>query len=271
MRKIKNLKNKNYIDKNNLPEKSIPKNKNYKDLTNQNFGKLVALYPCGYLTKEKRLAWCCKCDCGQYLAVTGKNLLNGNTQSCGCLHREKIIDSNHKRGKTISIGDVFGKLTVIKSLGFKTHGQKRNEKFLCKCSCGNEIEVWGVYLNFGDTQSCGCVKSRGEQAILNFLQKHNIPFKKEQSYTDLLSEQGYPLRFDFLIKDFLIEYQGDIHYQSRETGWNNKEEFLIRQQRDKVKKEYCLKNNIHLYEITYKDDCINKLKEILEKEDIIYE
>ena len=105
----------------------------------------------------------------------------------------------------------------------------------------------------------------------NYLDKNNIPFKREQSYTDLLSERGYPLRFDFFIKDFLIEYQGDIHYQSSETGWNNKKEFLIRQQRDKIKKEYCLKNNIRLYEITYKDNCINKLKEILEKEDIIYE
>jgi len=38
-----------------------------------------------------------------------------------------------------------------------------------------------------------------------------------------------------------------------------------------VRKIKNLKNKNYLYEITYKDDCINKLKEILEKEDIIYE
>lgn len=81
--------NDNFLDPNNLPPRIEPKSNNYKDLTNQRFGKLTALYPCGYLTADNRLAWCCKCDCGNYKMILGKNLLRGHTLSCGCSQNKK--------------------------------------------------------------------------------------------------------------------------------------------------------------------------------------
>ena len=54
------------------------------DLTNQRFGKLIALYK----TKERkrgRVIWHCKCDCGNYCDVSAAYLLSGTTKSCGCL------------------------------------------------------------------------------------------------------------------------------------------------------------------------------------------
>ena len=61
----------------------------------------------------------------------------------------------------------------------------------------------------------------------------------------------------------LIVYQRNIHFTYNNSGWNTKLEFDKRIKRDKNKKDYCQKNNIKLYYITYKDDIEEKLKEIL--------
>ena len=56
--------------------------------------------------------------------------------------------------------------------------------------------------------------SRGEIRIHEILAKSGLPFKEEYSFPDLKSDNGRPLRFDFVIFDddgridFIIEYQG---------------------------------------------------------------
>jgi len=35
-------------------------------------------------TKTLRARWLCRCDCGTEKVVTGKDLVSGNTKSCGC-------------------------------------------------------------------------------------------------------------------------------------------------------------------------------------------
>lgn len=45
-----------------------------------------------HLDKGKNAYWLCKCSCGNSCISLGKNLYNGNTQSCGCLHKELLIE-----------------------------------------------------------------------------------------------------------------------------------------------------------------------------------
>lgn len=55
-----------------------------KDITNQRFGKLIALYP----TKKREfgcVVWHCKCDCGNTCDVRIDVLTRGVKKSCGCL------------------------------------------------------------------------------------------------------------------------------------------------------------------------------------------
>ena len=58
-----------------------------KDITNQRFGRLMALKPL-----EKRTAgsvvWRCRCDCGKEIEISYNSLVSGNTKSCGCLKME---------------------------------------------------------------------------------------------------------------------------------------------------------------------------------------
>lgn len=42
----------------------------------------------------------CLCDCGGEAVVFKSNLPRGNTRSCGCLHREIIIEIRTKHGMT---------------------------------------------------------------------------------------------------------------------------------------------------------------------------
>lgn len=58
----------------------------YKNLTNQRFGLLTALYPTS-MKDGSHMYWMCKCDCGNATLkeVASNHLQNGNIQSCGCL------------------------------------------------------------------------------------------------------------------------------------------------------------------------------------------
>lgn len=55
-----------------------------RDLSNQRFGKLIAIKINGQL--QSRTAWLCRCDCGKLTTVRATSLLAGYTTSCGC-HR----------------------------------------------------------------------------------------------------------------------------------------------------------------------------------------
>ena len=58
------------------------------DLTGHRFGRLVVIREYGR-SKDRQIMWLCRCDCGGEVVVTSCNLRSGNTQSCGCLQRER--------------------------------------------------------------------------------------------------------------------------------------------------------------------------------------
>ena len=230
----------------------------------------------GYLTvidraenKNNRAMWKCKCKCGNECIVAGKLLRNGHTQSCGCLKIERTIQRNIERGGGDLTGQRFGKLVVIDFDSWLTHNNgHRDRMWKCKCDCGNECIVNHRYLRFGDTSSCGCANSRGNATIIRWLNSHNINYKDEYTFTNFVSPQGTHYRYDFAILNddgsikFLIEYQGSIHFYADGTGWNTNKALIERQERDKIKYNYCKDNNYQLYYITYLDDIEQKLEEL---------
>ena len=130
------------------------------------------------------------------------------------------------------------------------------------CDCGSETIVTTANLQSGNTMSCGCVKSRGEEEAAKTLCKLNINFKKEYCFHDL--KYNNYLRFDFaLLKPdttvaCLIEFQGIQHYQ--DLGKFGKQQ---RETTDQMKRDYCASHNIPLYEIAYNENIEQRLEEIL--------
>lgn len=62
------------------------------DLTAKVFARLTVISEAGR-DKHRKVLWLCECCCGNKLITQGSALKSGNTKSCGCLHREKMIDA----------------------------------------------------------------------------------------------------------------------------------------------------------------------------------
>lgn len=215
---------------------------NKKDLIGKRFGRLIILEQ---FTKNGKGYSKCLCDCGNIKEVRNDNLKNNSTISCGCYHKE-IISSD-------LIGKRFGKLVVIK----QEPSKDGRTQWLCDCDCGKQKVVSSNNLLTGDTKSCGCLISWKEEEIANFLDKQKIRYERQYLFEDLRDER--PLRFDFAILFNnnilgLIEYQGEQHFLN---SYYSKDKL---KKHDKMKEDYCYKNNIPLLLLRKEDDIECKIQ-----------
>lgn len=65
------------------------------------------------------------------------------------------IKQKSGRPLTVNIGDRFGLLTVVARV---EDGPRRQVRYLCRCDCGNELEILAGSLRTGATKSCGCLR-----------------------------------------------------------------------------------------------------------------
>lgn len=122
-----------------------------KDMTGQRFGMLTVLRMDDERHENGRAHWICRCDCGNEVSVSGKNLRKGHTQTCGCKSRE-IAAEKYRKDLT---GKRVGKLTALRP-GINPRTGK--SAWLCKCDCGNEVYVSMENFREGGQISCGCAR-----------------------------------------------------------------------------------------------------------------
>ncbi len=232
--------------------KEITSKRQEKNLIGQTFGRW-------YIESEafrdnQGIHWNAVCSCGNKGTPTTSNLLKGVSTSCGCYNKEQ---TSLRERKDLT-NQKFFMLTAIEYIGIDEYN---NCLWRCKCDCGNEIVTTAGRLLGGQIISCGCLRSKYERMIEDVLISKNIFFKKEKYFKDL-KHINY-LFFDFCIIDHdnnihLIEYQGKQHYvDCGEFGR------LQREITDQMKKDYCSKNNIPLYEIRYDSNVEDELNKII--------
>lgn len=112
-----------------------------------------------------------------------------------------------------------------------------------------------LWYNFLENNSLfSTTKPNGEIILEKTLKELKYDFCPQYSFKDLRGDLGGRLRFDFALLDkssipfkplMLIEFQGQQHYDGS-TFFDNMERLL---KNDKLKKEYCLKNNLPLLEV----------------------
>lgn len=215
-----------------------------KDITGQKFGHLLVLAPASRPEhcSSPGAYFLCRCDCGHEKIIMGKSLREGKTISCGC-HLQEVKDLT---------GEHFGRLTVLKKEHPSEH-ETKGCRWICQCECGKIISVSTSNLRSGNVKSCGCLISFGEESIQKILEENKYNYQKQYSFSDLVSQKGYLLRFDFAIFDefqnlqCLIEFQGEQHYKS--SGSKFFDSVVL--ETDELKKEYCKEHNIPLYCIPY--------------------
>lgn len=221
---------------------------------------------------RKRTRWLCLCLlCGNAYVADGSHLLHGDIVSCGCLKNLKASKRMSAKKGTIQKNsrtkDIIG-TTVNENIFVKSIAPSKNGKrtYLCKCLlCGTEFEARANHLLRGLIRSCGCVASFAEIEIRKYLNTRNINYKSHYWFDDFRSEFNKPYQFDFAFLDInntliaLLEYQGEQHSP-------DKTQYFGKQQReitDPLKKEYCKKNNIKLYEIWYYQNIHEELDKII--------
>ena len=224
------------------------------DITGKQFGRLTVSH---YVGDGQ---WECECECGSRVVVRTYNLNSGNTKSCGCLQKDRTSEASF-----ISlVGNRYGKLLVIERV---ENNRFEHVCYRCKCDCGGETIVDATNLRNGNTNSCGCIKSKGEMIINNWLQEHNIDFRSQYSFDNCALSTGRRPFFDFVLfkndKPYLvIEYNGRQHYEAT-GGWNTEESVQDTQRRDREKLQWCEDNHYPVLIIKYDEDIEKILEERL--------
>lgn len=138
-------------------------------LSGKRYGKLTVLEKTDK-RKNGCIVWHCRCDCGNTVELSSRELKEGVTTSCGCESRPKDLT-----------GQRFGSLTVLEKTEKRT--SNRSVLWRCRCDCGKEVLLGRNVLTSGNTTSCGCWAHRelddlsgqrfGKLTVLSFHGKAN--------------------------------------------------------------------------------------------------
>lgn len=196
-----------------------------------------------------------KCNtCGNLWSTTYFNYINKKTSCRKCLKLKKLtydeIISN------IEKKCLFRNYNFI---GFKNSNGIKSEIIL---KCKNDHKFISQYSNFiHQNNGCPvCKESKGEVIIRNFLKENDIKFNSQKTFEGCKNKRK--LRFDFYLPDhnLCIEFDGIQHYKN--IIFNGHEvNFNYIQNNDKIKNEYCFKNNIRLLRIKYDSNILKILND----------
>jgi hypothetical protein len=127
--------------------------------------------------------------------------------------------------------------------------------------------IHGVFMQMVNSHLNGsgcdrCNESKGEINIGEFLTQNNIRYDREKKFKDCKYKQILP--FDFYLPDYntCIEFQGRQHYEFIKHFHRTEDGLKLQQLKDKIKAEYCLKNNIPLIVINSIEEIPLKLSEL---------
>lgn len=209
--------------------------------TGNTYGQLTVIAP-ARIKGKKKVYWHCKCSCGKENYFDGCELRQGKRTSCGNNCNNIIELENNKIYHYLKIlkkDDIPGKFFADKC----TH-------WICECQlCGTIKSISGKAIRSGETKSCGCLESYGERLVAKALQELNLKYEKEYTFPDLIGKNNNKYRFDFAIFNndkiqFIIEFNGCQHF--KETMKNYGSSLEERQERDEIKKQYCVDNHINI-------------------------
>lgn len=107
-----------------------------------------------------------------------------------------------------------------------------------------------------------CNESKGERTVRLWLEKHSIKFEQQKKFIDCCDKK--PLPFDFYLPEYnaVIEYNGLQHYVARDY-FGGEKTLAYTQSHDRMKEEYCKKNNIGFLCIPYAKNVETELNNFL--------
>lgn len=117
------------------------------DMTGRVIGRLLVIEECGR-DKHNKALWRCRCECGNVVTVRGSHLRNEDTTSCGCYHRERLVEANTTHGASRSRLYYVWKSMIQRAGVIKGASEKDKHNYqdrgITVCS------EWLVFENFRD-------------------------------------------------------------------------------------------------------------------------
>lgn len=187
------------------------------------------------------------CMCGNEWMAYPTNVLKG--KGCKKCSDKKNADNLRKTNDyyVSQVASLNNNIVVLGTyIGART-------PILHRCiTCGHEWETSPDSILRG--HGCPmCSNSKGEKAIKEYLSSRLIDFRQQYIFDNCKNKKS--LRFDFYIPSMnaCIEYDGIQHFEPVDY-FGGTDKFLIRQQNDTIKNDYCLSHGIVLIRIKYDQD-----------------
>ena len=124
---------------------------NFVDLTGKRFDRLVVLERAGVATNGDAL-WLCRCDCGNTKIYRASNLKGGRNKSCGCKHRDVLVERNWRGGYCVEnprlhkiYKDMIARCYNKKNKAYRWYGAKG------VCVCDSWLENEQSFFDFCNT------------------------------------------------------------------------------------------------------------------------
>ena len=115
-----------------------------------------------------------------------------------------------------------------------------------------------------------CSSSRGEREISMWLNNNLITFEPQKTFDGCRNKKLLPFDFYLPTHNVCIEYDGEQHYKSIDF-FGGEEKLEKTRQRDNIKTNYCLKNNIQLLRIKYTENISEVLEDFFNNTKLIKE
>jgi len=204
-----------------------------------------------YIDNKEKVKIICK-NHGVFLQTPNAHI----SQKCGCpkcAGRGRTTEDFIVAAKNIHANRYDYSLSEYVNINLKV-------KIICPIH-GMFEQIAHYHINKG----CGCPtcnNSLGENLIKNYLINKNIKFKSSHIFKDCKNIKTLP--FDFYLPDFnmCIEFDGVQHYKPI-AFFGGEESLEQTKKRDKIKTNYCSKNNILLIRIKYDENIAHVLNEKL--------
>lgn len=166
-----------------------------------------------------------------------------------------------KKENKYTIQDLVNRASKIHNYDYsKANKSGINSIVTIICPTHGEFKMsWNNHIN--NQQKCPkCNYSFGENKLEEFLNKKNISFKRNKTFSDLKDDRL--LSYDFYIeeKNLLIECQGQQHYYN--SFHKPLHEFHKQLHHDWLKRKYANKNKINLLIVKYTN--YRNIEEVLE-------
>ena len=237
------------------------------DLTGFKFERLFVIKRVeSYIQPDGRplIMWLCHCDCGTEKIISGKNLRNGTTKSCGCYNLENIS----KRSFINLVGRKFGKITVIsRTDDYISPKGVYSTAWKCLCDCGNTKIIRACHLLNGFIFSCGCMK---ESNLAREIKSYCIEkFNALVEYKILKNPKtNRYLPYDIYLpeQNAFIEINGKQHYQNDYKFFKTEDEFRYNKMKDRLKRKFAKQHGIYIEIDLRKIKNIEKAIEKINKE-----